>query len=118
MDRAGRRRRSLSAPSDSGAAPTGDLQLVSGGVDNLLVRLAGAAPRDLYTRHEAAVRLGVSVSTIDRMRADGQLAVVTIRRRVFIPATELRRIAASVVRTAPRGDVRHREGVVVTGPLW
>jgi len=72
----------------------------------------------LLTRREAADALAVSLTTLDRMRADGQLAIVTIRRRVFIPATEVRRIAASAVRGTIRGDVRHREGVVVAGPLW
>lgn len=93
----------------------GDCQRVRGGASPLP---AGAVSRDILTRQEAADRLGVSLRTIDRMRAAGEVAVVTIRRRVFIPMAEVRRIVASATRNTSRADIRHPGGLVVDGPLW
>lgn len=93
----------------------GDLRPAADVLAGLLDRLADATPRDLLTRPEAARALGVSLSTIDRMRADGQLAEVLIRGRVFIPRAEVTRLVADSRR---RGDDRHGTGVALAGPMW
>ncbi len=46
------------------------------------------------TQAEAARRLGVSVSTLFRMRRDGQLRTVPLRGKPMIPAAEIERLAA------------------------
>jgi hypothetical protein len=76
----------------------------------------------LYTRAEAAEALGVSLSSLDRMRRRGALSVVTLGAghgaRVMVTHTELCRVAASGHRVRPPRDTRHPTGVVVKGRLW
>lgn len=96
----------------------GDLRPAGDVLAGLLDRLAAATPRDLLTRPEAAHVLGVSLSTIDRMRAAGDLAEVKIRGRVMIPRAEVRRLVAATHRRRPAADVRHPAGVAVPGRLW
>ena len=53
--------------------------------------------RAAYTKAEAALALGVSVETIDRMRGRGELrSVVVGARSVRIPRDEIDRVAGNV----------------------
>lgn len=46
----------------------------------------------MRSRRDAARILGVSIQTVDRMVADGQLSVVRVRRRVLIPDEAIDRL--------------------------
>lgn len=49
--------------------------------------------RTLYSRKEAAVQLSVSLSMVDKLIEQGDLAVRRIGHRVLIPRTELEKLA-------------------------
>ncbi len=51
--------------------------------------------REGYSKTEAAQALGVSVDTIDRLRASGELHSVRIGRQVRIARTEIERVLAN-----------------------
>lgn len=53
------------------------------------------APRVLYERKDAARLLSISLSSLDRLIANKQLAARRIYRRVLIPHTELMRFSRS-----------------------
>lgn len=48
----------------------------------------------LKSRPEAASQMGISVRTLIRLEADGQLRVVRLRRRVLVPQDEIDRLIA------------------------
>lgn len=49
-------------------------------------------PGRLYSRKEAAAKIGVSVQTIAKLIEENALSCVRIRRRVLIPENELLRL--------------------------
>jgi excisionase family DNA binding protein len=49
---------------------------------------------ELISQTIAAGRLGVSLSTVKRMVADGELKTIKIRGRTMIPMTEIGRLVA------------------------
>jgi len=56
------------------------------------------ADRILYGRKEAAQQLSISVSTLEQLIAQGELQVRRLGKRIFIPRTELERLAGHDVR--------------------
>lgn len=56
----------------------------------------------MYSRTEAARMLGVSLRLIDRMIADGALAVKHIGRRVLIPLASLDRFSHAADPAPPK----------------
>jgi excisionase family DNA binding protein len=53
--------------------------------------------RILYSMKEAAASLSISLSTIEQLIAQGDLAVRRIGKRVLVPRTELEKLARRVV---------------------
>lgn len=60
------------------------------------------------TLRQAAAHLGVSLRTVEQMRADGTLAVVRHGRAIRVELSELERLVATR---------RERRGVVVPTPI-
>ena len=54
----------------------------------------------LFTREEAAEALRLSLRTVDKLLADGQIAVRRVGRRVLIPRAEIERFAGGAVGAA------------------
>jgi excisionase family DNA binding protein len=52
-----------------------------------------------YGRKEAACALSISVRSIDYLIADHKLRTRRMRRRVLIPAEDVRRLAAEIMRS-------------------
>jgi excisionase family DNA binding protein len=52
------------------------------------------------SREEAARRLGVSVTTVRRLEARGQLRVVRLGGRVVVPSSEVARVLTPAPRAA------------------
>jgi excisionase family DNA binding protein len=63
-------------------------------IDSLMAAADTSSPQKfLYTRHETAKAIGVSLRSVDHLLANKQLAFRRVGKKVLIPTAELARFA-------------------------
>ena len=71
--------------------------------------------KDLFNRREAAYFLAVSISTIDRLRANGQLPYLKIGKRITLMALSDLNALRDKCRILKAGAPTNREGMATGG---